>query len=96
MNFLCVLSIKQKLWGGFALILAILVISGLNTLWSASSTKNKVLRMTQEIQPALITSMELRSVLKDATTSLGFFSLTNEALHKQNFQEVVSKIDNIV
>jgi len=96
MNFLCVLSIKQKLWGGFALILAILVISGLNTLWSASSTKNKVLSMTQEIQPALITSMELRSVLKDATTSLGFFSLTNEALHKQNFQEAVSKIDNIV
>ena len=40
--------------------------------------------------------MELRSVLKDATTSLGFFQLTNEALHKQNFQAAIGKIDNIV
>ncbi|WP_455204180.1 methyl-accepting chemotaxis protein [Kaarinaea lacus] len=89
----CKFSIRQKLWGGFALLLMVLVVVAWNTLSSLSATKEKVDDVTQDLQPALIAAMQLRNELKETTTSLGFFLLTKEKDHQQSYQQSLAKLD---
>ena len=87
------LSISHKLWGGFAIILALLAIVVVNTLFSLSDTKGKVDILANELQPTLIASMELMTELKDTASYLGFFLLTKEQSHKNNYHKHLAEID---
>lgn len=87
------LSISHKLWGGFAIVLTVLVVVVGNTLFSLASIKEKAATVTEEVQPTLIASMELMTELKEAAATLGFFLLTKEDTHKTNYHNHLTKID---
>lgn len=81
----CRLSITQRLWAGFGLMLVLLSVVVTQTLLSLSVTEHKVNVVTKEIQPVLIASMALNTKLKEASNAMGFFLLTKEEVHKQEY-----------
>ena len=87
------LSISHKLWGGFAIILTVLAVVVGNTLFSLASIEKKASMVTEEVQPTLILSMELMTELKEAASFLGFFLLTKEEIHKNNYHLHLLSID---
>jgi len=87
------LSISHKLWGGFAIVLTVLAVVVGNTLFSLASIEKKASMVTEEVQPTLILSMELMTELKEAASFLGFFLLTKEENHKNNYHLHLLSID---
>lgn len=86
------LSISHKLWGGFAIVLTVLVVVVSNTLFSLANIKDKAATVTEEVQPTLIASMALLTELKEAASYLGFFLLTKEESHKTNYHNHLNSI----
>jgi len=92
-KFFAGLSISHKLWGGFAIVLTILVVVVGNTLFGLANIKDKASTVTEEVQPTLIASMALMTELKEAAAYLGFFLLTKEETHKTNYHNHLAGID---
>ena len=88
------ISITHKLWIGFAIILTLLVTVVGNTLFSLAIIKQKANTVTEDVQPTLTASMELMTELKEAASSLGFFLLTKEELHKNNYSAQLLGLDS--
>ena len=87
------LSIKQKLGGGFALVLAILVgISG-TALHSLGETTARVDRVVGEIQPVLLEAEEVDVAVNRATAALGFYLMSGEASHLETLDRAVGELD---
>ena len=93
-HFLSRYSITQKLWGGFAVILAILAVVVGITLISLADTRSKVSSVTRDIQPTLLASMSLKNALDEASTALGFYMLTNEEAHKNTYLKSLQQVDS--
>jgi len=91
MKLLANLSVKQKVWGGFGLMLGILVAVSLSAFFSLTSIRGTVGSVVSEAQPMVITSMELMDRLKQASGSLGFYLLSKEDSHKTEYQESLAK-----
>jgi methyl-accepting chemotaxis protein len=92
-NTVCRLTITQRLWGSFGIILGILALVVSNTLFSLSDTETKVTTVTQEIQPLLTASVTLKDTLKEASSSMGFYLLTKEAQHKEAYLQYLQGLD---
>ena len=48
--------------------------------------------MANDIQPMVISSMELRCNLMETASALGFYLLAKEDTHKQSYQQYLSKL----
>ncbi len=90
------MTIRHKLWGGFFLILAVLLVVSVKTLWSVADTQQRVSGMTQDYQPTLIAAMDLRVALKEATTALGFYLLTQRPDYLQSYEDYLGSLDEAV
>jgi len=91
MKLLANLSVKQKVWGGFGLMLGILVAVSLSAFLSLTSIRGTVGSVVNEAQPMVITSMELMDRLNQASGSLGFYLLSKEESHKTAYQDSLAK-----
>lgn len=89
-------SIRQKLWGGFGLLLGVLTLVSSIAFFSLSGVQNEMAVVVDEMQPAVINSMELTSGLNQATSSLGFFLLSGEEVHRENYQAALTRVDGAV
>jgi methyl-accepting chemotaxis protein len=85
MSILHNLSIRTKQWLGFSLILCVLTISSIVTLISLSHVEQSVNKVVHESQPRLILTEDLAKSLKQSVESLGFYLLTREERHLQDF-----------
>jgi methyl-accepting chemotaxis protein len=94
--FMKSVTIRHKLWGGFFLILAVLLGVSVKTLWSVADTQHRVGGMTQDYQPTLIAVMDLRAALKEATTALGFYLLTQRPDYLQSYEDYLQRLDSAV
>ncbi|QKQ27418.1 HAMP domain-containing methyl-accepting chemotaxis protein [Candidatus Reidiella endopervernicosa] len=91
-NFFSNLQIRHKLWAGFGLVLAILVIVGLGVFPSLVNTEQKTGSMVLERQPAAAAAQELAHRLERSLSALGFYLLGKEEKHKQNYLEGLKKL----
>ncbi|MCU7804422.1 MAG: CZB domain-containing protein [Candidatus Thiodiazotropha sp. (ex Lucinoma borealis)] len=87
MTILKSLSIRTKLWFGFGLILCILSLSSVITLASLSEVEKRVDEVVQERQPTVMLTKDLATSLKQAAGSLGFYLLTKETRHLDQFTD---------
>ncbi|MES9971580.1 MAG: methyl-accepting chemotaxis protein [Candidatus Thiodiazotropha sp.] len=85
MSILHNLSIRTKQWLGFGLILCVLAVSSVFTLISLSNVEQSVNGVVHKTQPRLILTKDLASSLKQSVESLGFYLLTKEDTHLQDF-----------
>ena len=90
------LSIHQKLWGGFGLLLAVLTLVSCIAFFSLRGVQQEMGVVVDDVQPTMIASMELTSGLNQATSSLGFFLLSGEEVHHDNYRTALERVDRSV
>lgn len=78
-------SINQKLVAGYAIILAIIVIISGSVFFSTSIIRGEFSRITEQSQPTMLASMTLSEQLNSTAQSLGFYMLSHESRHKDNY-----------
>ena len=87
-------SIRQKLWFGSLFILLLLVLTVSITRLNTAETEKKVTHLSKDIQPAFIAAMQLMNQIKHTSTSMGFYLLTHEELHKKQYEYFLFNIGN--
>ena len=90
------LTIRMKLWIGFGLVLAILSISSALTLISLGKVGNQVNEVVERRQPTLTAAKDLAIGLNQAAASLGFYLLTKETLHRDEYARRIAQAKAIV
>ncbi len=83
-------SIRNRIWFGFGLILAILLFVSLSTLGQFTRLNDGISHVTEEIQPVVLTAQHLESRLEAASNSLGFYLLTQESIYQKAY---LNKLD---
>ena len=78
-------SIRNRIWFGFGLILAILLFVSLSTLSQFVNLNNGISQVTENIQPVVLTSQNLQTELESASNMLGFYLLTKEETYKEKY-----------
>ena len=89
-------SIKRTLWAGFIVVLSVLLAVAGYVLRNQSELREKISLVVDESQPAAMTSLMLRGQLERASRALGFYLLSKDPQHKNEYIEVLGKIDETV
>jgi len=90
------LSIKQKMLGGFGVMLIILALIAIKTLSSLLGIKESVQIVATERQVTVINVMELSNVIERSLSSLGFYLLSKEESHKNTFEEKLLQAKDLI
>lgn len=93
-EFINRLTVRQKIWGGFGFMLAILALVASIPLLTFTDVQSKVAYVTDEVQPALIASEELAKHLNEASARLGFFLTSEDERNRLEYEESVAKVEN--
>lgn len=96
MQIMRTMSIKQKIWGGMTVMLLIVGAISLASWLSVKSFQGTVRGMVNEVQPLVMTSMELMDTLNESTSALGFYLLSKEESHKQGYEVGLQKINDLL
>lgn len=86
------LSIRHKIWAGFGGLLVLLVTVGIITYVSLNANERKVVNLVENIQPTVVASMQLVNQMDRASAALGFYLLSKEEVHKQDY---IASLKNI-
>ena len=78
-------TIKQRIWFGFALILVVLTALSVGTYFKFNILGSGINRVTETIQPAVLTSQNLAFQLESSNYALGFYILTKEDSYKDKY-----------
>ncbi len=89
-------SIKQRIWIGFCLILAILAFVGLSTLNRFVYLNNGISTVTEEIQPVVSTAQYLEAEIEASSNALGLFLLTKDTAYEKNYVEHLDSASQLV
>jgi len=79
------ISIRNRIWFGFGLILSILIFVSLSTLGQFVKLNDGISRVTEDIQPVVLTAQQLESSLEAAGNMLGFYLLTQEEGYQKSY-----------
>ncbi len=79
------LSVTQKMFTGFGVVLLILALVAAQTIYSLLSIKSATHDVVAEHQPAVISSLKLAEDVKDALSGLGFYLLSKEPSHRKDY-----------
>jgi HAMP domain-containing protein/HPt (histidine-containing phosphotransfer) domain-containing protein len=90
------MTMKYKIWLSFGLLVALLIAVGFITQTSMKDNENQLVRLVNDVQPAVVLSMRLIDQLDRASASLGFYLLSKEEIHKQDYIQYLQKINESV
>ncbi len=89
-------SIRNRIWFGFGLILAILVAVSMSTLGQFVKLNSGISDVTDEIQPVVLTAQNLEVEIEAVNKALGFYLLTKEETYKANYFLHLGAAGNLV
>jgi len=84
-------TIKKRIWFGFGLILAVLAGVSLSTLGQFTSLSSGIHKLTDKIQPAVLSSQNLAFQLESSNNALGFYILTKEEQYRERYITLLDK-----
>lgn len=87
------LSIRQKIWTSFGVLIALLVTVGIISHISLNANAKKLSELVNDIQPAANLSLKLVDQLDRAAASLGFYLLSKEQQHKKDYLDYLKRIE---
>ena len=87
------LPVRQKVWGGFGILLALMV--GLSAVsWrSLSQVSDDLSLVVEEVQPTMLASQDLSQSLANASSALGLYLLTQEESNRVAYRESLQAVD---
>lgn len=86
------LKIKYRIWGGFGVLLLILLIISLSALRSFAIADRHLHEILDRDQPAMLAAMKLRHTLERTTTALGYYLLSKEAMHRTRYLDGIKAL----
>lgn len=92
-EFLNQLTVRQKIWGGFGVMLTIMAIVASIPLLTFTDVQQKVAHVTGEVQDALVASEELAKHMNEASARLGFYLTSEDEHHRHEFQNTLDQVD---
>ena len=90
------MTIKQKLKFGFGTLLAFIVIIVLINIVSVLVIRSSINEITTKQQPTVFAALELEAEIKSASSSLGFYLLSQEEIHKNNYLDSTKNINELL
>ena len=90
------ISIRNKIWGGFGIVLLVLAFVAMTSALSLSKTESSVDNVVNRIQPMVLASSELTSILNETSGALGYFLLSQEKTFKNEYLNGFKKIDEVM
>ena len=89
------ISIRNKLWAGFVIVLAVLAIVAITAAISLTQTEKSVDNVVNRVQPMVLASNDLTSSLNEVSASLGYFMLTKDESFWRNYVKGNRKVDQV-
>ena len=89
------ISIRNKLWAGFIIVLAVLAIVAITAAISLTQTEKSVDNVVNRVQPMVLASNDLTSSLNEVSASLGYFMLTKDESFWRDYVKGNRKVDQI-
>jgi len=83
-------------WFGFSGLLFLFLTVGVITFISLSSNEHKVVHLVEEVQPTVVLSMQLVDQMDRASASLGFYLLSKEEIHKNDYINSLKHINESI
>ncbi len=90
------LTIKQKLNLGFGTLLSFMIVIILINMISLFVIRNNTNEVIEKHEPAAFAALALEAELTNASSSLGFFLLSHESVHKLNYIASIKKVDSLL
>ena len=90
------LTIRKKIWISFGILVALLIGVGFISHDSLQSNKDKLASLVRDVQPAMAQSFKIVNQLDRASASLGFYLLSKEELHRQDYLNNMSRLTESV
>jgi len=89
-------TIRQKLWTSYGALLAVIVIIASSVLFAEGGIKSNFSSIAEESQPAMLASIALSDQVNRSAQSMGFYLLSKEEVHKENYAAELSDLSNQV
>ncbi len=86
------LTIRYKIGLSFGVLAMLLVTVGLLTVVNLRANEKQLVELVSEVQPTVVQSLSLVDQLDRATAALGFYLLSKEQMHKQDYLVYLAKI----
>lgn len=93
---LAYMTIKQKIKYSFGTLLTFIVIIILINIISLLIIRSNVNQIIVEQQPTIFDALELKAEITNASSSLGFYMLSQEEIHKTNHLESTKQIQSLI
>lgn len=90
------LSIRNKLWLGFGLLLAILAVVATTVFLSLSQVRGTIGGVVHRIQPVMLDAQSMATELNLANKELGFYLLAKEPQYKQAYLKGLQRIEQLL
>ncbi|MCW9014137.1 MAG: methyl-accepting chemotaxis protein [Gammaproteobacteria bacterium] len=98
MKFLNNLSIKYQVWGGFFVILSLMIIISVAATISLNSTREQALSISDEAQPAMVSALRLQSQINYSASLMGLYIINNSPEYADSYhaslKELQIRLDN--
>ena len=78
-------TIRQKLWASYGALLAVIVIIASAVLFAEAGIKDNFSNIAEKSQPAMLASIALSDQVNRSAQSMGFYLLSKEKTHKDNY-----------
>ena len=86
------LGIAQKIWGGFAIVLVMLVAVVAVSIYKMTQTEIAVDSVVNRNQPRSMASLQLSAKVEEAASSLSFYLLSRDEVHKENYLQSLEEV----
>jgi CHASE3 domain sensor protein len=94
MHWLTHRTIRQKIFGAFALIMVTLAVVSIVPLINISSMNHSVKKVIENVHPAALAIERFDKQLNEASTMLGYYMLTQEEGYKDKYLDAINQANN--
>lgn len=92
-RFISQLSISVKVWGGFGVLLALIIAVSSVSWRSLFQIEDEFSRVVEEVQPTMLASQALSRSLAQASASLGLYLLTEEDASRVDYGQSLEAVN---
>ncbi len=93
LNFFANLSVRQKLWGGFGTLLALMLLLSAVSYRSLFTVEDRLQLLVERLQPTMLASQDLSQALTASTAALGLYLLAADESAKLDYQQALAQVD---
>ncbi len=87
------LPVRQKVWGGFGILLALMLLVSAVSYRSLSKVEGKLGLVVEDLQPTMLASQDLSQSLARATAAMGLFLLAQDDGAKSEYRQSLVDVD---